>query len=165
MEGRLKLIQKLKDYFEKREDIVMAFLFGSQAKGNARRVSDWDIGIYFKPTSRNGIELELERDYPESHIIWGDMERIVGASVDLVVLNRAASPLVFLVISKGLPLAMKNRTIYLRLLLKTHYEAIDFWQFTEDFWRIRERSASLSPADRSDLIKHTVGREYRNGFA
>ena len=156
MEKREQMIKKLKEYFEKREDVAMAFLFGSQAKGYARKVSDWDIGVYFVPARAGAIELESGRDYPESHNLWGDLEKITGSSVDLVVLNRAAPPLVFSVINNGIPLAVKNRALYLRLLLKTHYEAIDFWQFTQDFWRIRERSRSLSPEDRSDLVKHLV---------
>jgi len=31
--GSKTKIEKLKQYFEKRDDVVMAFLFGSQAKG------------------------------------------------------------------------------------------------------------------------------------
>ncbi|MBI3442992.1 MAG: nucleotidyltransferase domain-containing protein [Candidatus Sungbacteria bacterium] len=39
-------INKLREYFEGRDDVVMAFLFGSQAKGYARPESDWDIGVF-----------------------------------------------------------------------------------------------------------------------
>lgn len=156
MDDREQKIEKLKEYFEKREDVVMAFLFGSQAKGYARSVSDWDVGVYFKPRSAHELELEVEYDYPEVHHIWSDVERIVGAEVDLVVLNRAYSPLVFSVINSGVSLAIKDRALYFQLLLKTHYEAVDFWQFIEDFWRIRERSHSLSSEDKGNLIKHLV---------
>jgi len=149
-------IQTLKEYFAKRDDVAMAFLFGSRAKGYARASSDWDIGVYFTPLAARELELETDRDFPYLHLVWGDATRIVGAEVDLVTLNRAPAPLVFSILNHGTPLAVKDRTLYLRLLLKTHYEAVDFWRFTEDFLRIRERSRSLSPEDRSNLIKHIV---------
>jgi len=149
-------LQALKKYFQKRDDVLLAFLFGSQAKGYARKISDWDVAVYFRPAAGAPLELESEREYPESHTIWGELEKIVAGPVDLVILNRAAPPLVFSILNKGVPLAIKDRSLYLRLLSKTHYEAVDFWQFTRDFWRIRERALSLSPEDRSDLIKHLV---------
>jgi len=40
---------KLKFYFEMKDKIVMAFLFGSWAKGLNRPDSDVDIVVYFRP--------------------------------------------------------------------------------------------------------------------
>jgi len=141
--------EALKKYFEGREDISMAFLFGSRAKGYERRISDWDVGVYFQPTGQE-LELESEREIPGLHTVWGEVERIVESEADLVVLNRAAPPLVFSVLNKGMPLLVRSRALYLRLLLKTSYEAVDFWRFTDEFFLIRERSRSLSAEDRSD---------------
>ena len=42
-------IKKLKTYFKNRDDVLMAFLFGSRAKGISAKRSDWDIGVYLKP--------------------------------------------------------------------------------------------------------------------
>ena len=70
--------------FETREDVITAFLFGSQAKGYARAASDWDIAVYIRKENR-------ERE----HAIWKDIEDIVGREVDLVVLNRAGIPRYF----------------------------------------------------------------------
>jgi len=58
----------------------MAFLFGSQASGRERKASDWDIAVY----------LTKEERKVESNI-WIEVERIVKAEVDLVMLNRAPS--------------------------------------------------------------------------
>ncbi len=156
MDDRKEKIKKLKEYFESRDDVALAFLFGSQAKGRARAVSDWDVGVYFFPRDPGKLELEVDTDYPTLHAMWGDVERIVGGSVDLVALNRAATPLVFSALNTGITLSMKDRTLYLRLLMKTHYEAVDFWGFVDDFWRIRARSASFSPEDRSNVLKLLV---------
>ena len=154
MNDRDQKIQQLKEYFEKREDVVMAFLFGSQASGRIHKESDWDVAVYVTP-DRYG-ELEISRDIPYTKEIWNDVERIVKTNVDLLVLNRARPPLVFSVLNHGVSLVIKDRLLYVRLLLKTHYEAVDFWHFVYDFWKIRERSRSLSPEDRAALIEHLV---------
>ena len=59
MDDREQKIQRLKEYFEKRGDVVMAFLFGSQAERQVHTESDWDIAVYFKP--------EVERVEWEEH--------------------------------------------------------------------------------------------------
>ena len=154
MSDKEEKIQKLKEYFEKREDVVMAFLFGSQVTGRTRKDSDWDIAVYFKPAVYG--ELEAHREFPQLSHIWEDVEHLTEASVDLLVLNRAKPSLVFSVLNKGTLLTIKNHTLYLQLLIKTHYEAVDFWNFVYDFWNIRERSHSLSAEDRATLIEHLV---------
>lgn len=42
-------ISMLKKYFKENDFVVLAFLFGSRAKKLQRKISDWDIGVYFKP--------------------------------------------------------------------------------------------------------------------
>jgi len=41
------LIEKLKKYFKQRKNIVFAFLYGSEAKRGANKLSDVDIAVYF----------------------------------------------------------------------------------------------------------------------
>ncbi|GAN34216.1 MULTISPECIES: nucleotidyltransferase domain-containing protein [Candidatus Brocadia] len=47
-----KIVEKLKVYFEKRDDISFAFLFGSWARGQDGIDSDVDIAIYFVPEGK-----------------------------------------------------------------------------------------------------------------
>jgi len=102
--------------------------------------SDWDVGVYFKP--KEYLELEQEGDYPNENKIWSDLVDTLKADVDFLVLNRARPSLVFSVLNSGFPLVIKDRKLYLRLLCKTSYEAIDFWNFVYDFWKIREGAKS-----------------------
>ena len=136
----LRKIKLLKGYFEKEPEVLMAFVFGSQAKSLARDSSDWDIGVYFEPNEY--LELEKEGGYPNENKIWSDLVDVLQTEVDLLVLNRARPSLVFSILNSGLPLVIKDRRLYLRLLSKTSYEAIDFWDFVYDFWRIREGAKS-----------------------
>ena len=154
-------IEALSLYFTKHPDVLMAFVFGSRAKNTARPTSDWDVAVYFKPMQY--AELGTAISYPEEQKIWLDIQNTLEAEVDMLVLNRARPSLVFSVLNSGTPLVIKDRKLYMRLLLKTHYEAVDFWRFVRDFWHIRERSRSLSAEDTSLLIEHLTFLE--NEFA
>jgi uncharacterized protein YutE (UPF0331/DUF86 family)/predicted nucleotidyltransferase len=153
-ELNLEKIKLLQEYFEKKSEVSMVFLFGSQAKGLAVDSSDWDVGVYFTP--REYLELEQEGNYPGESKIWSDLVDILQTEVDFLVLNRARPSLVFSILNSGFPLVIKDRKLYLRLLCKTSYEAIDFWDFVYDFWKIREKAKSLSQEDRAVLIEHLV---------
>jgi uncharacterized protein YutE (UPF0331/DUF86 family) len=71
-----------------------------------------------------------------------------------VVLNRASPSLVYNVLRIGTPLAMKDKRLYLELLCKTSYEAIDWWDFVNDFWEIGEKSCSLTKESKLHLIRN-----------
>lgn len=132
------IVEELKTYFEKRNDISMAFLFGSSAKNQEGIDSDVDIAIYFES---NGIPLEWEKtDFrsDNENSIWLDLERVIGKEVDLLVLNRAA-PTIADSALKGIPIIIKNRRLYLDFLLRITSEAIDFRQWVESYWNFKEK--------------------------
>lgn len=137
-------IEQLKRYFESQSDVVMAFLFGSQAEGRARRTSDWDIGVYF---------LNEEENRAQEQKMWSALEAIVETNVDLVVLNRAPASIAWNVMRLGIPLCVLDRNAYLRTLLKTSHEANAWFDTAREYHRIFERSASLSQIDRGRLEK------------
>ena len=143
MDDREQKIQQLKAYFEKRDDVVMAFLFGSQAEKQAFISSDWDIAVYFKP-ERERIEWEEHgREYPEEDHVWSDCADILGTDkVDLIVLNRAPSTLAEAAIG-GIPLVEKNRGLFLDFMLRVSRAAEDFRFFVNDYYQIYQRSRSL----------------------
>jgi predicted nucleotidyltransferase len=58
-------LEELRKYFAARQEVAFAFLYGSQAKGNATKRSDVDIAVYFYPPKRHPVirkELRLERE-------------------------------------------------------------------------------------------------------
>jgi uncharacterized protein YutE (UPF0331/DUF86 family)/predicted nucleotidyltransferase len=146
-------IRQLKKYFKSRDSVRLAFIFGSRAQKRQRSFSDWDIAVYFKPS--HYCELETDREYPEAYEIWGDIEKILKSNkVDLLVLNRASPSLVFSVLNSGIELCIKDRKLYMNLLIKSHYEAVDWWTFTKEFYEIAERAESISEEDKSVLRIH-----------
>lgn len=144
--------RRLKRYFQKRDDVALAFVFGSRADGRARAISDWDIAVYF--WSGQGIEIEVSKEYPGEESVRRDLSRLLSQEIDLLVLNRARPPLVFTIINRGKPLVIKDERLRLELLTRTHYEAVDFWQFIKEFWDVRAKAASLTPEARAMLIEH-----------
>lgn len=153
MQGMAKKIEAITQYFQKESSVVLAFLFGSRAKGSVREISDWDIAVYFKPEEY--LEIETEREYPGENKIWSDLIDILETDdVDFVVLNRARAPLVYNVLRTGTSLIIKDRRLYLDLLCKVSYEAVEWWDFVSDFWRISQKAEFLPPEERARVLEY-----------
>ncbi|MDI6603385.1 MAG: DUF86 domain-containing protein [Patescibacteria group bacterium] len=149
MGSRLKKIKLLKNYFKKKPEVLMAFVFGSQAKSTQMKESDWDIGVYFKPKEYLELESNVE-EYGGEENIWSDLVDILQTdNVDLVVLNRAKSSVVYSAITTGMPLIIKDYKLYYDLLCKAGYEAMDWWQFVNEFYEISKQARSLGPEARA----------------
>lgn len=133
-----QIIKKLRDYFEKRDDILMAFLFGSWASNQEGIESDMDIAVYFRPKN-NVLEWEkADLHYDSEREIWLGIERIVKREVDLLVLNRAAATIADSAL-RGISIIVKDRNLYMDFLLKITSEAIDFREFIEAYWKLKEQ--------------------------
>jgi len=133
-------IQILEQYFEKEPDVVLAFLFGSTAKGRETEDSDVDIAVYLKDSS-------------EEDRIWREATRLLQKEVDLVMINEAPATLISQVFKTGIPLAIKDRTLYWELYLSKSLEAEDFAEFTQSYWEIYQRAKSLTPEDKTRLLE------------
>ena len=133
-------IEKLKGYFEEKENVLLAFIFGSSARGVEGEDSDLDIGVYLKNRT-------------EEDEIWREISKIVEREVDLVVLNDAPATLVSNAFKTGIPFVIKDRKLYWNLYLAKSLEAEDFLEFAESYWRIYSRSASLIPEDKVRLLE------------
>lgn len=107
------MLEELKEYFEERNDVAFAFIYGSYANGNATKLSDVDIAVYFYPAVRRPIECEEKNIYyPAENKIWGDIEAITKKETELLVLNRVPATIAASAI-RGIPLAMNDYGLYL----------------------------------------------------
>ena len=135
-------INNLKEYFEKNEDVVMAFIFGSRAKENIRLGSDWDIAVYFNPQKRYLEWEEQDREYLTEDRMWSDCVEILKTDdVDLIVLNRIAASIAATAI-QGIPLVIKDYDLWLKFMLIISQEAEDYREFVDDYYAISQRSTS-----------------------
>jgi predicted nucleotidyltransferase len=141
------LIKKLSEYFKERNDVSFAYLFGSIAKGTSHNESDIDVGVYFKPGSRE-LEYESNTEYANEDTIWSQIENLTKKQTDMVVLNRAPATLFDGVFRTGVLLYDDGSGLRMRLFLAITDAAEEFRDFVNDFYAIRERSRSLTPQDR-----------------
>lgn len=149
-------INKLREYFEKRDDILMAFLFGSYAKGYARSVSDWDLAVYFKPPENGRIEWEEQcHEYPEREMREDLSALLKSDNVDLIVLNRAPAVVADTAI-RGLTLVVKDHNLWLEYMLRVTGAAEDFREFARDYSKIYQRSLSLTRQDAYSLDRRLM---------
>lgn len=135
------MLEKLREYFLKREDVTMAFLFGSWSKGSACEESDVDIAVYFR-SDANGLWPEDEKEFPCEAEIWADMEKILGKEADLLVLNRAF-PTVADSAIRGVPIIIKDRNTYINFLVRIVSEAIDMREWVESYWEYKKRRRNV----------------------
>lgn len=119
------MIEELKDYFIKRQDVAFAFLFGSQARGEATKLSDVDVAVYFYPKRSHPLEYEEEVFYPSESEIWSDLVELVHKEVELLVLNRVSATVAASAI-RGTPLVINDWELYLDFMLVVTREAEDY---------------------------------------
>jgi predicted nucleotidyltransferase len=114
--------------------LVCAYLFGSQARGNARPGSDIDVAVLFKqdpPRTLEGLHLALA----------DDLSAAVGRPVDLVVLNRAPVDLVHRVLRDGVLLLDLNPSARIRFEVRARNEYFDLLPHLQRYRRTRRGAA------------------------
>lgn len=94
------IIKQLDKFFSPKREVLAAYLFGSRAAGRHKQNSDADVAVLLSPPAvKRAFKLQLR---------WQEeLARIIGANVDLVILNEADPLLKFQVYSKGLPAHVK----------------------------------------------------------
>lgn len=126
MTGESRVISLLKEYFTAKDNVLMAFLFGSAAKGQERLDSDIDVAVY------------LSEDFSQRDVntLWDELEILLQRDVDLLILNRD-NPTVAWSAIRGIPLVIRNHSLYLEYMLWVSREAEDFQDFLIDLWRLK----------------------------
>lgn len=122
------MIEKLKEYFNSKEEVILAFLFGSVATKKQRNDSDIDIAIWLKDSD----------DINAVDRIWFDLESMFNKPVELLRLNYA-SPTVCWSALKGIPLEIKDYRLYFKLVINISSEAEDIQYFIFDLWKLHRK--------------------------
>ncbi|MCE8423052.1 MAG: nucleotidyltransferase domain-containing protein [Candidatus Methanoperedens sp.] len=89
--------KELTEYFSSKDSVILAYLFGSTARGNAGRLSDVDIGVMLdeKLSKKDSFDLEMK-------LISEIAILIKKNKIDLVVLNEAPLLLSYNIIKSGI---------------------------------------------------------------
>lgn len=102
-QSREDLIARARAGLALRPEVLDAYLFGSQARGDAGSLSDVDVAVYVEPAAleRPGFGIQAE--------IGSDLQAALGRSdVDVVVLNQAPPLLYHRVLRDGVRLLSRS---------------------------------------------------------
>ena len=94
-------LQKIKDYFKSRREVIAVYLFGSYAVGREQPFSDIDLGIIInEPDKENSLEKKNQ------YIV--ELGRLLRKDIHPVILNNAGEELLKQVFSKGKCLLVRD---------------------------------------------------------
>ena len=106
------------EFFATRADVGAVYLFGSVARGTARAGSDVDVAVLFETTPQRTLN-------GQRFVLEGELEQVLGTSVDLVVLNEAPVDLRIRVLREGHLLVDRDRAARIAFEVRTRNEAFD----------------------------------------
>jgi predicted nucleotidyltransferase len=104
-----KIVKPLKIFFNDRQEILLAFLFGSFASNRIHPSSDVDIGILYKTVP----PIDAVNDLKE------ELSSILQREVDLVVLNQASPVLKMQILKSGILLYASERRRFNQFFIDT----------------------------------------------
>ena len=95
--------QRLRDFFKEREEIILVYIFGSQARGEPSYLSDVDIAVYLDE------RLNREQRFDMRLRLIAKASNILSCGrVDLIILNDTPIRLYHNVLKKGVVLHSRD---------------------------------------------------------
>jgi len=98
-----EIVLRLREYFEERGEVVVAYLFGSVARGRASKLSDIDVAILVDESLIRPVRYGYR-----ANVLADLMARLHTNEVDLVVLNKASPLLAHEVVRHGNVIFCRN---------------------------------------------------------
>jgi uncharacterized protein len=123
------MIDTLRRLFGRHADrVACAYLYGSTARGEACAASDIDIAVLFRetpPATLEGLGFDIA----------GEIERVLGKPVDIVVLNRASPDLVHRILRDGLLVHESDRRMRVAFETRKRAEYFDLLPYLRQYRR------------------------------
>jgi len=150
-----EIIEKLKKFFEGREEVQFAILFGSLAKGTANAFSDIDIAVMIDP------QFDTTFPYGYQATLIADLMQVLRRNdIDVVMLNNAPIILRYQILRCGNFICVRDEQV------RTQFQ-IDTINRYEDFKRMyavhesacRRRWENLMPSKAIPNIEAEDGGE------
>ena len=132
----------LESYFTGQADVVLAYLYGSQARGQANPLSDVDIAVLLdgQPDPDQCLEARLR--------LIGDLIQLLHTNdADVGILNQTPPALSYRVLRDGLILFCRDRDQMIDYRVRTINEYLDFKPILE-----RHEHAILEKARKGELL-------------
>ena len=127
--------RQLERFFAGREteEPAVVYLFGSVARGGDRPGSDVDVGVLFRrdpPPTLDGLPLRLE----------GELEQLLGRTVQVVTLNTAPADLRARVLRDGVLILDRDPSLRIRFEVRTRNEWFDLQPILREYRRAGARA-------------------------
>jgi len=127
---RDQIATRIREVVERRPEVVVAYLFGSVARGTAGPLSDVDVAVLLRgEVDPFEVRLALLAELAEA---------LASDDVDLVVLNQAPISLAYRVLRDGRPLVSKDEGARVR----HRVEVVDRYLDMEPFRRVQAEALS-----------------------
>ena len=114
----------------KGQKVVLAYLFGSQAKADVGPLSDIDVAVYFDEAVGQDERFDLRLE------VWGELTDLFGTDdVDLVVLNEAPPLLAHRILREGLLLFCADEKTRVAFETSAVLKYLDWKPYLEKYTR------------------------------
>jgi len=133
---------RLERYFAFLDEVVLAYLFGSHARGQAWARSDVDVAILLEgcPDDDHCLDVRME-------LIGGLTDLLDTDEVDVLILNQAPSTLRYAVLRDGVLLFCRDRQSMIEFRVQTVNQYLDFKPILD-----RHKRAILEKARKGELL-------------
>ncbi|MEJ2567858.1 MAG: DUF86 domain-containing protein [candidate division WOR-3 bacterium] len=121
--------KKLKNYFEKREEIMFAFLFGSVANGKTTGISDIDIAVMLDESKID----KAKNPYGYKAELLAKLISVLSFNdIDFIVLNEAPLLLKHRIVQSGREIYTKNEKLSTQFRVKVMEQFLDLKPAVEE---------------------------------
>lgn len=122
------LIAKIKKYFAAKKEVAAVYLYGSLARGEAKKNSDIDLAVLFADPSDDQLALRFEYE--------DDLGRIFGKKVEIQDLNICRIDFAYRVLEEGKLLYSADQQKRLNFEVKTMNDYFDLKPFFDEYYEV-----------------------------
>ena len=115
-----EIVEKIKAYFEKFDEVLRVYLFGSFASNKANTASDVDIAILLSGS------FPKEKFFDFRLTKMNELSDILRKEVDLIIFNEAPNVLAYQILKYGIRIYEKDDRVDHSLEVKALMEYFDF---------------------------------------
>ncbi len=127
-----RIKKKTENILKNREEVLVAYLYSSFAKGNANEKSDIDIGVLLRDN--------YEADPLYEAKISIEFDKSLGIETEARILNNKNIIFLHQVLKHGVLLFSRNERERIKFETDTYSRYLDFKPFYEEYNKIRRRS-------------------------
>jgi len=125
-----EVLEKIKTYFGKNDDVVTVYLFGSRVKDCARQTSDLDLAVLFREN------MDSIQRFEQKLQIANELEDLVETKIDLVDLKSADLFFIYQIMKNKVILLDKDTSSRVSFEVNNRKRYFDFMRYYHQYRRL-----------------------------